>query len=118
VGEPSDHDFIADLGFQGKAWIKHWREHYQAALQTRAQYRDLNPIKARQLACRFLARLRQITENTNNYLTAALGLRYPRARTPWGLLTRIAAKVAAYDVAIYINYLTHRPTFSFFYPLS
>lgn len=112
VGDVADHDYLADLGFAGEAWRKHWHEHYQARVQTKDQYRYLDSPKDRRLGRRTLARLRQITESTNNYLTSALGLSFPRAHTLWGLLTRLAAKVAAYDLAISINYLTHHPTFS------
>jgi hypothetical protein len=116
VGEPADHDYLGDLAFQGQAWITHWHDHYHATVQTKADCRWLETGRERQLARRWLASLRQIAETANNYLTSALGLTFPRPRTFWGLLTRLAAKVAAYDIAIYINYLTHRPTFSVFHP--
>jgi hypothetical protein len=116
VGELADHDELGDLAFQGQAWIRHWHDHYHATVLTKAAYRDFEPSD-RKLACRSLASLRQIVETSNNALTSVFGLKFPRAHTLWGLLTRLAAKVAAYDIALFFNYLTHRPTFSIFLPL-
>lgn len=113
AGEVADHEYIADLGFKGKAWTRHWYDDYRATVKTKASYRDLSPTD-RRLACRQLASLRQIVETANNVLASVFGLAFPRAHTLWGLLTRLAAKVAAHNAALYFNYLYHRPTFSIF----
>jgi hypothetical protein len=55
------------------------------------------------------ARWRQIIETVNDQLTAVLGRAFPRARSPWGLLTRVAAKVAALNLGIWLNHLFGRP---------
>lgn len=116
VGDPADHDYLGDLAFQGRAWINHWHDHYRATVQTKADYRRLDSPQERRLGQYWLSRQRQIVEIANSALTSVFGLKFPRARTLWGLLTRLAAKVAAYNLAIYVNYLTHRPTFSIFSP--
>ena len=67
---------------------------------------------------RWLHGLRQVIENMNGGLTAMLGLAFPRARTWWGLLTRLAAKVAALNVSLYLNYLHNRPAFAFVTPFA
>ena len=56
-------------------------------------------------------------ETVGQWLTARFGLKRPRARSYWGLLTRIAAKVAAFNLGVYINHLYGRPTFAFFEPV-
>jgi len=45
-------------------------------------------------------------------------LKLPGSRTCWGLLTRLGAKVAALNVAVYINQLLDRPAFSLTNPIS
>ena len=62
--------------------------------------------------------LRQVVETVNGSLDRVFGIKFPRARTPWGLLTRIAAKVAAHDLLICLNHLFDRPTFSLFDPFT
>ncbi len=47
-----------------------------------------------------------------------LGLAFPRARTYWGLLTRLAAKVAAFSVSRYLNHLHAQPPFAFVTPFA
>ena len=56
-------------------------------------------------------------ETINELLTDQLGLKYPRARSRWGLFARIAAKVAACNFAIMFNHLYDRPLFSQVSPL-
>jgi len=52
---------------------------------------------------------RQIVETVNDQLTEVFGLACPRARSPWGLLTRVAAKVAALHLGRWLNRLCGRP---------
>ena len=63
-------------------------------------------------------RLRHPVETTFSWLEGHLRLKFPRARTYWGLLTRLAAKISAYNLAVAINYLFARPTYAFFNPLA
>ncbi len=117
AGAPGPGLYLADAGFQGAAWARHWVEDYGAAVLTRVGLARALPPTQRRPAVRWLARGRQVIETINGLLTAVFGLRYPRARSRWGLLTRVAAKVAALDLAICINHLFHRPTFAIFNPL-
>jgi hypothetical protein len=57
--------------------------------------------------------MRQVVETTFANLTESFGLKYPGAHTSWGLLTRVAAKVAAYNLGILMNRLLGRPDFAF-----
>jgi hypothetical protein len=65
----------------------------------------------------FSASFRQVVETVHSLLDRVFGLAFPGARSSWGLITRIAAKVAALNVAIAINYHAGRSTFSIFNPL-
>ena len=67
---------------------------------------------------RRLSRLRQIVETAFRWLEEPFGLQFPRARSHWGLLARLGAKVSAFNVAAHVNYLVGRPHFAFFNPLS
>jgi hypothetical protein len=52
-------------------------------------------------------------ETTFANLCGSFGLQYPCAHTTWGLITRIAAKLAAYALGIQINRMLSRPDFAF-----
>ena len=56
---------------------------------------------------------RQVVETTFANLSESFGLKYPDAHTGWGLLMRVAAKVAAYNLGIVLNRLFGRPDFAF-----
>ena len=86
------------------------------SLLTRADYELCGPAEQRRWD-RWLSGRRQIVETVFQWLEAVFGLQFPRARTYWGLLTRLAAKVAAFDLAVYINYRFSRPPYAFFNPL-
>lgn len=111
VGQPSPTVAIADLNFAGVAWCQHWRRDYGATVLTEAEYRPLaEPDRLH--AARWLHGLRQTVEIVFNLLVGSLGLKYPRARTLWGLYTRLAAKVAAHNFALFYNHMTGRKPFS------
>jgi len=117
VGQCSAEPYLADAGFEGKAWVRHWWEHYQAMVLTKADYEKLLPAE-RRLENHWLSSLRQVIETVNGCLVGVLGLKFPRARTYWGLLTRLGAKVAAFNLALYLNQQFRRPTFSLINPIT
>lgn len=117
VGKPQGTPYLADLGFAGRAWNAHWRDAYGAVVLTKADYAGLESAQARR-GRRWLGRLRQVIETVNGRLVEVFGLQFPRARSLWGLLARLAAKIAAFNVAVYLNHVFHRPTFSIFDPLT
>src|SRR5229473_1335385 len=57
--------------------------------------------------------IRQTVETVFSHLCESFGLKYPGAHTKWGLLTRVAAKLAAYNLGIRINRWLGRPDFAF-----
>ena len=56
--------------------------------------------------------LRQVVEEINQLLSGLLGLCFPRARTLWGLLMRLSAKVAACNLLRMLNHLYDREPFA------
>jgi DDE family transposase len=90
-----------------------------AALQTfLAQYRSvelLAPVKVNQAPVRSkqaqqqLNRLRLICETVNAQLQEQLHLSKHYAKSTWGLLTRMAAKLTAHSVGMMVNQLLGRP---------
>jgi hypothetical protein len=116
AGQATTNCYISDLGLAGRAWQLHWYEAYGAHVLTKADYRPL-PWPDRAVATRWLAGLRQAVESTFQALSDRWGLAFPRARTPWGVRTRLAAKVAAFNCAALVNHCLGLPTLAYFNPL-
>jgi len=116
VGEPSPVLAIADLNYTGVGWSRHWRYDLGAVVLTAAEYRGL-PKQERRSAARWLHGLRQTVETVFGRLVGSFGLCYPRARIRGGLYTRLGAKVAAHNFAVYANLSVGRPPFSACNPL-
>ena len=117
VGEARPDLYLGDLGFAGAAWQAHWRADYGACVLTKADYAAV-PAAQQAQAAQWLSSLRQVIETANAVLTDLLGLTFPRARTYWGLLTRVAAKIAAFNMLLYLNHCYDRPTFAYATPLA
>lgn len=108
-GQISLVPYIADDGFRGRWWRSHWHEDYGAIVLTPSLYLgEQAPIAKRQQAG-----WRQVVETVNEHLTHVFGLAFPGARTTWGLLTRVAAKLLASNLGLWLNRLTGRPGFAF-----
>jgi hypothetical protein len=105
VGQALDGVYLGDRGFRGAEWVAHWRQHYGAAVLTPTIY-------ATRAARHWFHGVRQVVETVNDWLEERFGLHFPRARTAWGLQTRLAAKLAAFNLAVHFNHLHHRPAFS------
>lgn len=118
VGADRGVPVVGDLGFAGAQWQRHWLEDYGVAVLTKGEFSPTAPPEDLRQSRHWSSGLRQVVETVNGWLEERLGLWYPRAHSYWGLLTRLAAKVAAFNVAVYINYLTGRPPFAVFDPLS
>lgn len=108
---------IADLGLSGRHWRAHWRAAYGTRVLTKADYDALLDPAERARQRSWLGGRRQAVETVFSTLTDRFGIKFPRARSHWGVWIRLAAKVAAYNLAVYVNYLFHRPTFALFNPL-
>lgn len=97
---------LADLGYDGEAWHQHWAKDYGAQVIT-------SPEKEQRLPRQQFSRLRQVVETAFSNLCDSFGLQFPGAHTRWGLLTRIASKLAAYNLGILINRSYGRQDFAF-----
>jgi hypothetical protein len=115
AGTPHGRPLLGDLGFTGVGWREHWSRDSGTAVLTKADYASLPPDERKRAASSFSG-LRQVVETVNTWLVERFGLKRPRARSYWGVLTRVAAKVAAFNLGVYLNHLFARPTFAFFDP--
>lgn len=99
VGAASRVPYLADSGFSGRVWSTHWGQDYGAQVLTR---RDLGGPEAPR-ARRQHSSWRQMIETANAALIGVFALSFPGAHTIWGLVTRIAAKVLAFNLGIALN---------------
>jgi hypothetical protein len=105
VGAAPAGPSVAARGFRGAWWQAHGQQDYGAGV--------LTPDRAASPAARSRrwpqARWRQIVETVNAQLTDVFGLPVPGARSAWGLLTRVAAQIAALNLGLWLNRLFGRP---------
>jgi hypothetical protein len=113
VGLLAQGPTLADLGFRGADWQQYWATAYHVTVLTKA---DLPPdaTPAQQRALRHTAgSARQLVETAFGWLDQHFGLAFPRARTLPGLLARIGAKIAAFNLGVLLNTRLGRPPFAF-----
>ena len=84
---------------------------------TKGEFAPRPTVEDQQAAQSWFSGLRQVVETVNCGLDRMFGLKSPRARSWWGVLTRRGAKIAAFNLAVYLNYLFDRQPFAFFDPL-
>jgi hypothetical protein len=58
---------------------------------------------------RWLASHRQLIDTTFAFLDTVFGLKQVHAHSVWGLYTRVAAKLAAYNLGVFFNRSLGRP---------
>jgi hypothetical protein len=107
-GTPEGDLYLTDAGMTGAAWRQHWRADYRAEIVTVAETMTPEDVLPR----REHASRRQVIETVNQHLTEDFHLPFPRARSRWGLLSRIAAKLAACNLGIWLNRQFGRPDFA------
>lgn len=109
VGAPSPVPYVTDGGMAGGVWQTHWRDAYGAWVLTP---RDLSHDRTHP-ARRQFAGWRQVIETINQHLEDDFHLWFPGAHTAWGLLTRLAAKLAACNLGLLLNRQFDRAPFAF-----
>lgn len=99
--------FLADKGFSSVGWEKHWLKSYGAVVAATPQESAKRawPEKDR----RWAAGKRQLIEGVIDQLKDIFALERHRSKTLGGLLTRLAAKVAAYTIGQVLNKRLERP---------
>lgn len=105
AGRPGMGLYLADQGFLGAAWHAHWAADANAWVQT-------VPATAPRVRRRAQHHCRQVIETINGVLHDTFHLRFPRARTMWGVVCRIAAKCTAVNLGIWANRFLGRPDFA------
>lgn len=116
AGRPAAGPYLADLGMRGSAWRQHWRTDYAATILLKSDYPPADPSAPART--HWLCGLRQIVETVFAHLSSTFGLAFPRARSDRGLLSRLAAKIAAFNLNRLINHLYHRPPFAMTSPFA
>ncbi len=97
---------VADNGFAAGDWQQHWAEDYAIQVVT-------VPEAAPPALQRWFSSVRQVIETVFAHLCESFGLKFPSTHTTWGLLTRVSAKLAAYNLGLWINRYWGRPDFAF-----
>jgi hypothetical protein len=87
--------YLADKGFSGPDWLDHWSRDLGAEL--------VLPPDDDEDALQDHRRRRQTIETVNSLLDSQLHIKRIRAHTYEGLCTRVAAKIAAFNVAVVQN---------------
>ena len=110
VGRATAAAYLADRGFNGERWRKHWQRQAQAEVVT------IPPANAPlfQTWCRadalWHAHHRQNIETAFTLLDGVFEVKQLAAHSRWGQYTRLAAKAAAYNIGLFINRLLGRPS--------
>jgi hypothetical protein len=106
----SDHHkaYLADKGFTGVEWERRWLEEYGALVAATPKKNNTRRAWSKEDR-RWAAGKRQIIEGVICQLKDFFGLERHRAKTLGGLLTRLAAKIAAYTCGQRINDSLGRP---------
>ena len=99
--------YLADKGFTGVEWERHWLQSY-GALVAATPKNDSRRAWSK-ADRRWASGKRQIIEGVIGQLKDFFSLERHRAKTLGGLLTRLAAKIAAYTCAQRINDSLGRP---------
>ncbi len=116
TGEATGSIYLADQGFRGSSWNRHWLEEFRARVLTKDQFLR-EPVEVRRRISRQFSRLRQVVERAIGGLVDSFGIKESRARSYAGLLARIGAKVAAYNLRVILNHHLGLPTFAHLNPL-
>jgi hypothetical protein len=105
AGQPTWAPVIADKGFRGEHWATHWLGDYGVAIRTDDHYQGTAAPTDRRLHHRD----RQIIETVNGHLVHTFHLHFPNARSFWGLRARLAAKLLAFNLGLWLNTSLGRP---------
>jgi hypothetical protein len=105
-GPASHKPILTDSGFRGEDWLEHWVKAYGI------QVCPLPKAASRSQRC-WWSSARQVVETAFAHLSENFGRKYPGAHSGWGLLMRVAARVAAYNLGMLLNRLLGRPDFAF-----
>ena len=109
VGQSQARPYVVDRGLNGKRWRQHWWQHYQTTVIAIPPANAPEHRLWTRADCLWLAHVRQIIETIFSVLTTVFGIKRVNAHSLWGQYTRLAAKAAAYNLAIWFNQRLQRP---------
>lgn len=109
VGRPDPGPYLADRGLRGTGWAAHWQADSGVEVLTHASYAGPPAAADR----RWQAAARQVVATVTAHLEADFARAFPGAKTRWGLLVRVAAKLLACNLGRWLNRLFDRPAFAF-----
>jgi hypothetical protein len=107
AGDDAAVPYLTDRGFNGERWLIHWRNTYHTTVI--AVPPDNAPQTWSAADKRWLVRHRQIVETVFARLSDVFGIKRLQAHSDWGKITRLAAKMAAYNLGCFFNRLLGRP---------
>lgn len=107
MGHAQDRPYLADKGFNGERWAAQWRQSYHATVITVPPANVQHPWSPQWKV--WLASHRQIVETVFARLDQVFQIKQLNAHSRWGQYTRVAAKMAAYNIGLFINQLLGRP---------
>jgi hypothetical protein len=102
--------YLGDPGFNGQRWASFWAQQYQC--QVIAPPASHTKAKWTHALRRWFNSKCQIVETAFAMLTQYFDLQRLRAHSRWGLYTRVAIAMAAYNLGILLNRLSGRPDLS------
>lgn len=109
AGAFSSVPYIVDRGLNGGRWQRHWRAYSHASVIAippvhSADFQAWTPAD-----CRWHASARQVIEGVFAIMEGVFGVKRVNAHSQWGQYTRLAAKAAAYNLALLLNQRLGRP---------
>lgn len=107
AGQAKPRPYLADKGFNGQRWHQHWYILYGAQVITVPPDNVQHPRPPARKT--WLASKRQLIETAFAVLDKVFTLNHLDPHSRCGQLTRIAAKLAALNIGLYINQLLGRP---------
>jgi len=109
VGQARTGVYLADKGFNSQRWRTLWASRYAATVLSIPPARDAQRTTWSRNDCLWLAAHRQIVDTTFARLALVFDIQHLNAHSRWGQYTRLAAKIAAYHLALWFNALLGRP---------
>ena len=111
VGAPAQGPYVADKGFEGVEWHRHWTQAYGAMVicPPKRGSRQRWPKRLR----RWFAAIRQIVETAHEKLVDAFRLDHERPHELDGFQARLAATITLHNFCIWLNERLGRPRLAF-----
>ncbi len=107
AGASKPRPYVADRGYNGQRWLDHWSSSYDAHVI--AAPPDNVPHPWPPALKTWLASTRQLIETVFATLYRVFAIDRLNAHSRWGQYARIAAKLAAFNSALFINRWLNRP---------